>query len=153
MILSSFLGHKLFYLDARIQDSIQKIDILAQMKTKLFIGMIAIILISISCKKDTETVDPGVVTTTPKIISLTADKYEIKVGGEEPCTIDCEATGGNLSYVWEVDLGDIFPLNESGSQVRFTGSECCVGDKFITCTVSNDKGEAYESITIHIFIP
>ena len=123
------------------------------MKTKLLFPLIALFMLGISCKKEAEAPDTGVVTNTPEIVSLKADKYEIKVGGEEPCIIECEATGGNLSYVWEVDLGDIFPLNESGSQVRFTGSECCVGDKFITCTVSNDKGEVSESITIHIYIP
>ncbi|HSG67381.1 MAG TPA: hypothetical protein VK994_01645 [Bacteroidales bacterium] len=124
------------------------------MKAKLIIFMLAIMLAGMACKKDNDTSqDNGVVTTVPKISSLSADKYEIKVGGEEPAIIECMATGGNLSYVWEVDLGDIFPLNESGSQVRFTGSECCLGDKLITCTVSNDKGEVSETVTIHIYIP
>lgn len=110
--------------------------------------------IGVSCKKESDAPqDNSTVTTAPKIVSLSADKYEIVVGGEEPAIIECDATGGNLNYKWEVDLGDIFPLNESGSIVRFTGSECCVGDKFITCTVSNDKGETSQVITIHIFIP
>ena len=124
------------------------------MKAKILISLLIIMFIGVSCKKESDAPqDNSTVTTAPKIVSLSADKYEIVVGGEEPAIIECDATGGNLNYKWEVDLGDIFPLNESGSIVRFTGSECCVGDKFITCTVSNDKGETSQVITIHIFIP
>jgi len=123
------------------------------MKGKLLIGIILLTVTILSCKKDTDTSDPGVVTTYPEIIELKADKYEIKVGGEDPCILTCEASGGNLSYVWEVDLGDIFAINEEGSQVRFTGSECCVGDKLIKCTVSNDLGSVTETVIVHIYIP
>ena len=123
------------------------------MKSRLLLFTLFIAITCISCKKESITSDPGVVTTFPKIIKLTADKYEIKVGGEDPAILTCEASGGNLSYVWEVDLGDIFALNEVGSQVRFTGSECCVGDKEITCTVSNELGSITETVTVHIFIP
>lgn len=105
-----------------------------------------------SCQKS-ENDSPVDTTTAPKILNLTADKYEIKVGGDDPAVITCEATGGNIEYVWEVDLGDIFPLNETGSQVRFTGSECCLGEKIIKCTAKNDKGEVTETIIINIYIP
>ncbi|NPD44160.1 MULTISPECIES: hypothetical protein [unclassified Lentimicrobium] len=107
---------------------------------------------SISCKKE-ETTTPSTTTTTPEILSLTSDKSTIKFGGEEPAIITCEASGGNCEYTWEVDLGDIFVLNEDGSQVRFTGSECCIGDKIIKCTVKNDKGEVTETVTVNIYIP
>lgn len=109
-------------------------------------------IFSISCKKE-ETTTPSATTTTPEIISLTSDKSTIKYGGEEPAIITCEASGGNCQYIWEVDLGDIFVVNEDGSQVRFTGSECCIGDKIIKCTVKNDKGEVTETVTVNIFIP
>lgn len=106
----------------------------------------------LSCNKKEET-NPGIETSIPVIQSLTSDKSSIKFGGEEPAMITCMATGGNLQYTWEVDLGDIFVINEDGSQVRFTGSECCIGDKYIRCTVKNDKGEASETVTVNIFIP
>ena len=113
----------------------------------LFLG----VLIS-GCDKN-EVIEPADLTTTPKILTLTADKYDIEVGGKDPAIITCEAEGGNIQYTWEVDLGDIFPLNNDGSQVRFTGSECCLGEKIIKCTVKNDKGESTKTITINIFIP
>jgi hypothetical protein len=123
------------------------------MKSRLILCILIVTVSFLSCKKDTITADPGVVTSFPEIIELKADKYEIKVGGEDPCILTCDAIGGNLSYVWEVDLGDIFAVNETGSQVRFTGSECCVGDKLINCTVSNELGSVTETVMVHIFIP
>jgi len=122
------------------------------MKIKLLSFLVLSIIVFTGCKKS-ENTGPMDGTTAPKIVSLVTDKKDIKVGGEDPCMITCEATGGNITYEWEVDLGDIFPLNESGSQVRFTGSECCLGEKFITCTVSNDKGSDEQVIVINIFIP
>ena len=123
------------------------------MKSRLILFIFLISIACLSCKKDTITADPGVVTTFPEILKLTSDKSEIRVGGDDPCILTCEATGGNLSYVWEVDLGDIFAINEDGSQVRFTGSECCVGDKEIHCTVTNDKGSVTQTVIVHIYIP
>lgn len=105
-----------------------------------------------SCQKS-DNDEPSETTTSPQIVSLTSDKSQIKVGGDDPAIITCEASGGNIEYTWEVDLGDIFPLNESGSQVRFTGSECCLGEKIIKCTVKNDKGEVTETVSIDIYIP
>ena len=103
--------------------------------------------------KKKENPNPDANTTVPQIISLTANKYLIMVGGEDPAILTCEASGGNIQYTWEVDLGDIFPLNEDGSMVRFTGSECCLGEKVIKCTVANDKGSATQNIIITIYIP
>lgn len=112
----------------------------------------SLLIATVGCKKDAGN-EPDVVTVTPEIVSLSTDKEEIKFGGEDPAIITCEATGGNLSYQWEVDLGDIFVLNEDGSQVRFTGSECCIGEKIVKCTVSNDKGSVSKIIGINIYIP
>jgi len=120
-------------------------------KGALIISVLILILFT-GCKKN-DVAEPVDLTTTPKILSLTADKYQIKVGGDDPAIITCEASGGNIEYMWEVDLGDIFPLNNDGSVVRFTGSECCLGEKIIKCTAKNDKGEVSETITINIFIP
>jgi len=104
-----------------------------------------------SCKENTPV--NNTTTTVPKIISLTADKPEILFGGADPTTITCQATGGDLAYKWEVDLGDIFPLNTDGSMIRFTGSPCCIGKKYIKCTVSNDKGSVKDTIIITIKQP
>lgn len=119
--------------------------------TILALFVVATIFVT-SCKKEKEN-DPSVETSIPVILSLSSDKDIIKFGGDDPAIITCETTGGDISYEWEVDLGDIFVLNESGSQVRFTGSECCIGDKIISCTATNDKGSASETVTINIIIP
>lgn len=120
------------------------------MNKRYAIVFIMLIVLSIGCKKENDPVEGD---SFPEIISLTADKYQIQVGGQDPAILTCEAAGGGLMYAWEVDLGDIFALNESGSQVRFTGSECCVGDKLIKCTVTNDLGSVTDTVIVHIFIP
>jgi len=123
------------------------------MKLKTIAALIVPIIITfIACNKD-KNPEPEATTVLPKIVSLTADKYDIQYGGGDPATINCEATGGSIEFVWEVDLGDIFPLNEDGSQVRFTGSECCLGNKYIKCTAKNDKGSVTDTIVINIYIP
>ena len=119
----------------------------------MLLFILVIVTAVAGCKKDTDNGNQDGSTTHPQIVKLTADKYEIMVGGQDPAILTCEATGGNLSFAWEVDLGDIFALNQTGSQVRFTGSECCVGDKLIKCTVSNDRGSVTDTVIVHIFIP
>ncbi len=114
-------------------------------QTVLILALILIVFSS--CKKDK---NPEVGTSAPVIENLFADKIEIQTGGGDPAIITCIASGGGLEYLWEVDLGDIFPLNSEGSQVRFTGSPCCIGEKILTCTVSNDKGSATKTIAINI---
>ena len=122
------------------------------MKYTILALIILASVMTFSCKKEEQT-NPDIETTSPVIHSLSSDKASIKFGGEEPAIITCEASGGNCEYTWEVDLGDIFVLNDDGSQVRFTGSECCIGDKEIKCTVSNDKGETTEMVIVNIYIP
>ena len=118
-----------------------------------FLSLIIIAFVcATGCKKESKQ-EPGVETSAPKIVSLTSDKTSIKFGGDDPAIITCECTGGEISYEWEVDLGDIFVLNADGSQVRFTGSECCIGEKVITCKASNDKGTISETIIIVIENP
>jgi hypothetical protein len=121
-------------------------------KIYLIVSVIALFLavISSSCKKDNTIVDPGVVTTVPSIQSITADKTTIMFGNQDHAIITCNATGGNLKYTWEVDLGDIIPQNNDRSKVSYTGAACCVGEKTINCTVSNDKGSVSKSIVITI---
>lgn len=123
------------------------------MKINVIVVLIAFTVISLAgCTKKNNPA-PDASTTFPQFLSLTADKDSIKVGGADPAILTCVATGGNISYTWEVDLGDIFPLNEEGSQVRFTGSECCLGEKYIKCTIANDKGSVMDTVIVYIFIP
>jgi len=123
------------------------------MKITFFLLVAVIALMGIIACKKSGTPNPDANTTYPNFVSLTADKDSIKVGGTEPAILTCIAQGGNIRYVWEVDLGDIFPLNEEGSVVRFTGSECCLGQKYIKCTISNDKGSVMDTVIVTIYIP
>lgn len=87
----------------------------------------------------------------PTIISLTSDKEEIKFGATEPAIIKCETPPDeNLTYVWDVDFGDLFVINSDGSEVQFTASPCCMGEKIISCEVSNGHCKTTESIIITI---
>jgi hypothetical protein len=123
------------------------------MRTIAFLLACTLSLILISGCKKSGSPDPNANTTFPRFLSLVSDKDSIKVGGTEPAILTCIAEGGNISYVWEVDLGDLFPLNEDGSVVRFTGSECCLGKKFIKCTIANDKGSCMDTVIVTIYIP
>lgn len=88
--------------------------------------------------------------TSPEITKISADKTQILYGGNDLAILTCNASGGKLKYEWQVDLGDLIPLNSERSKVSFTGAECCVGEKIITCTVSNSKGSVSKSITLTI---
>jgi len=101
-----------------------------------------------SCDKEDS--NSNIETVLPVIDSLTTNSIRIQFGGGEPAILNCYATGGDLTYIWGVDLGDLFSINDDGSEVQYTASPCCIGEKTITCTVSNDKGEATESVTITI---
>ncbi|MFC2102515.1 hypothetical protein ACFLS7_05930 [Bacteroidota bacterium] len=123
------------------------------MKLNVIVVLLALTVFSLAgCTKKSNPA-PDANTTYPQFISLTADKDSIKVGGGDPAILTCTASGGNIIYTWEVDLGDIFPLNEDGSQVRFTGSECCLGEKYIKCTIANDKGSLMDTVMVYIYIP
>lgn len=114
---------------------------------KLLILFFFIASITLSCNKDSET-DPNV--TAPKITILTSNKTELAAGGVESAEIECIATGTDIKYTWEVDLGDIIPMNETASKVQFTGSDCCIGEKQIRCTVSNAGGKDSKIIILTI---
>lgn len=119
------------------------------MKSHLFLVPVLLLLLA-GCSEESTSPDTNLETAAPQIVSLSAEKTQILYGGQDPTVLTCNATGGNLKYVWEVDLGDIIPLNSDRSKVSFNGSACCVGEKVITCTVSNSLGSASKSITITI---
>lgn len=119
------------------------------MKSHLLLIPVMLVLLA-GCSEESTSPDTNPETAAPQIVSLSAEKTQILFGGQDPAVITCNATGGNLKYVWEVDLGDIIPLNSDRSKVSFNGSACCVGEKVITCTVSNSLGSVSKSITITI---
>ena len=119
------------------------------MKSHLLLFPFMLVLLA-GCSEESTSPDTNLETAAPQIVSLSAEKTQILFGGQDPAIITCSATGGNLKYVWEVDLGDIIPLNSDRSKVSFNGSACCVGEKVITCTVSNSLGSVSKSITITI---
>lgn len=103
-----------------------------------------------SCAK---TDDKDGATAIPQISSLTTSKDSIAFGGIESAILTCVASGGALTYKWEVDFGDLLPLNAEGSQIQFTGSECCTGDKNISCTVKNSLGQVTKIVVVNIGEP
>lgn len=107
-----------------------------------------VILTLVSCNKTTPT-SSNADTTLPEIVSIVSDKSQIH-SIEEFTDITCTAKGGNLSYKWEVDLGDLIPQNTNHSVVRFSGAACCEGEKEIKCTVSNDKGSITKTVIVKI---
>ena len=113
----------------------------------LLIMSLLIFTIFSGCKEEEEIVN-NENTTQPMINNISTTTTEIAIA--DAAVMICDATGGNLEYTWEVLLGDIIPMNEDGSQVQFSGSECCIGEKEITCTVKNDKGEDTKTIIINI---
>ena len=117
------------------------------MKTFYYLFALTGILILGSCDKDKTSSNGDAL---PVIDSLTTSLAIMEFGSTKPAILDCYATGGDLTYIWEVDLGDLFIINDSGSQAQYSASPCCIGDKIISCTVSNNKGEVTETISLTI---
>ena len=118
------------------------------MRTFTYLFAIAGLLFLGSCDKDDNNSNNA--TEAPLIDSLTTSMTLMEFGSTKPAVLNCYATGGDLTYIWEVDLGDLFVINDSGSQAQYTASPCCIGEKIISCTVSNNKGEVTESIILTI---
>lgn len=118
------------------------------MRTFTYLFVLAGLLIIGSCDKDTNSYNAS--NTIPTIDSLTTSMSEITFGSTTPAVLECYATGGDLTYTWEVDLGELFTTNDSGSQAQYTASPCCMGKKVVSCTVSNNIGELTESIMVTI---
>jgi hypothetical protein len=116
---------------------------------KIFSILFALIIL-VSCSDTSSNNDPTKETGIPTITSLTSDKPQIMYGGADLATLTCVATGGNLTYKWEVDLGDIIPVKSDKSVVTFSGAACCVGEKVIKCTVSNSLGNISKELKVFI---
>jgi len=91
-------------------------------------------------------------TTFPEILDISAYRDTIDFGGDTT-TLFVNTTGGNITCIWDVDLGDILPIVADGHIALFSGSECCVGIKNIKCTVTNDKGSTEASVKVYIKEP
>lgn len=120
------------------------------MKSLKYFLELCFLLVILSCSKNDSNTNFEKETSAPIINSLTSNKSQIFYGGEDYTEITCNASGGNLSYKWEVDLGDIIPLNSSHSKIKYAGSACCVGEKTIKCTVTNSLGSDSKTIQITI---
>ena len=118
------------------------------MKAYTYLFALAGILFLGSCDKEEITYNTNNIT--PIIDSLTTSMSNMTFGSTEGAVLECYATGGDLTYIWEVDLGDLFITNGSGSQAQYSASPCCIGKKVVSCTVSNNKGELTESIMVII---
>jgi len=118
------------------------------MKAYTYLFAIVGILLLGSCDEDKNTYNPN--NTTPIVDSLTTSISVMSFGSTRAAVLDCYATGGELTYIWEVDLGDLFVINNSGSQAQYSASPCCIGEKIISCTVSNNKGEVVDYVSITI---
>lgn len=116
----------------------------------LTVIIILIIITLTGCSEDKNPAQNTDTESMPVINTISTDKTKILYGGYDKAIIKCDATGGNLKYVWQVDIGDLIPLNKDRSEVSFKGSACCVGEKIITCTVSNSKGSVSQNIILDI---
>ncbi len=108
----------------------------------------ALITVLFSCEKDDGITGDPENDKIPTITSMNAGRDTIKFGGDTTLIV-CEAMGGSLNYLWEVDLGNLDPVGD-GSTAIFSGGGCCVGMKTIKCKVSNSKG--YIDGTADVFI-
>lgn len=123
------------------------------MKKILFGFLAVIIMVSSACEKETTEDENPDNPLAPKIVSITSDKMSIVSGPDDPATIICTATGDNLEYLWEVDLGDItVPDGSDGSTIMFTAADCCEGDREVKCKVSNEHGYVKGSVTLHVTV-
>ena len=84
------------------------------MRTFTYLFALTGLLLLGSCDKDTNSYNAS--NTVPTIDSLTTSTTVMTFGSTKPATLECYATGGDLTYIWEVDLGDLFIINDSGSQ-------------------------------------
>lgn len=102
------------------------------MKTILLNTALVIILLLMSCSKESQAVDPGT-NSSFSFKSLVAEKTEIPVNAFTKITANAE--GSNLTYKWTAEQGTLLG---SGTQVSF--SICHATETKIICTVSDASG-------------
>lgn len=115
--------------------------------TNLLFAILTLAILG-SCAKEES--NNGIATAIPTIDSLIASDNRVIANSTKPVTLNCYAQGGDLTYLWEVELGDLFVTSEDGSSAQFSASACCLGDREITCTVTNSMGEASKSVVVTV---
>jgi hypothetical protein len=113
------------------------------MKKIIFLSIILIAIVTISCKKSTtEPENNNPPAAEFKYISLIPQDTAIAVNGVT--NITANATGSELTYHWTASYGSFIG---SGATVKWT---VCHSDKFsITCEVKDDQGHS-ESKVVYI---
>ncbi|MCX6145922.1 MAG: hypothetical protein NTW25_01540 [Candidatus Kapabacteria bacterium] len=88
----------------------------------------------------------------PAINDLSTDLKEIHYGTNEIARFNCFAIGGgNIKYEWAVDCGKIIYPTSDSSKVQYLATEACKGNRFVSCKISNEKGEDTKSIQINVY--
>ncbi|MBK6964452.1 MAG: hypothetical protein IPH20_11095 [Bacteroidales bacterium] len=109
----------------------------------LYPALILFAIIFFSCTKEKdEPLDNGSI----KITSLTTSDTSL-IAWIDTANIVIVASGDDLDYEWSCNHGT---LRGSGSNVKYTAGECCVGLNTITCRVFNDSSSVSRDINIRI---
>jgi len=106
---------------------------------------IAIIVLSVSCKKhdDPPPPDPS---DNLAIDSLVATKKTVVTWEETFITV--YARGNNLQYKWTANHGSM--LGEDSVTVDYYACESCIGYNTIQCTVTNEYGSVSDTVMIQV---
>ncbi len=108
-----------------------------------FTALILLMILFFSCAKEKdEPLDTGAI----KITSLTTSDTSL-IAWIDTASIMIVASGNDLAYEWSCNHGT---LRGSGTNVKYTAGECCVGLNTITCRVYNDSSSVSRDINIRI---
>lgn len=80
-----------------------------------------------------------------RIVSLTASANPVMAYDTSVITV--VATGDNLQYGWVVNHGKI---KGSGTTIKYSACQSCIGLNTITCKVFNETGEVSDTIMIRV---
>lgn len=80
-----------------------------------------------------------------KIISLTATVNPVMAYDTSVITV--VANGDNLQYGWVANHGKI---KGSGTTVKYSACQSCIGLNTITCRVFNESGEVSDTVMVRV---
>ncbi len=110
------------------------------MKCTYLIVLIGLVILSACSKKDNT--DPS---SQIKIVSLTASVNPVMAYDTSVITV--EAIGDNLQYGWVANHGKI---KGSGSTIKYSACQSCIGLNTITCRVFNETGEVSDTVMVRV---
>ena len=110
------------------------------MKKIYLIVLTGLAMLSACSKKD----NPGP-SSQIKIVSLTASANPVMA--YDTTVITVVATGDNLQYGWVVNHGKI---KGSGTTIKYSACQSCIGLNTITCRVFNETGEVSDTIMVRV---